>query len=255
MNANLGENFYSYGWSEKLMKDDKNDAVDAAVFKFVEVPPSIFVSAAGGKPALLETKRDDFENYTLLVDFKWGEKTYGDRETKRRAAQILLNAGGPDGLFGLRPQCVAVDLSEGSAGGIQLVGADRKVLCKAKVTESPDKKRRVFDPNVPQPVNLASGEAGWNGVIARLGFPEPKDYKDEKGWHPRGDTLLTDLKPGQWNKVMIEARGASLKVFVNNMVRPVNEIHGLNVKKGRIGFTSNLADYSIGRITVELPGQ
>jgi hypothetical protein len=245
----LGEHFYSYGWSKEAMADVRNDNVDPALFQYVSTPPSI-AAASEGKTGVLETK-NEYENYTLHVDYRWGEKTWGERETKARIANIFLHATGPDGVFGFYPQSVLVSLMEGSTGNIRLQGAQGKITGRARVKESPDKRRREYvggnGPLLPQ----ASGEPGWNGLILRLGFPEPKDVKDFKGWHPPGDPAIADLKPNQWNKVMIESHKGAIKVFVNNKL--VNEIAGLNLKKGRIGFTSHQADYSIGRI--ELVGR
>jgi DNA-directed RNA polymerase subunit M/transcription elongation factor TFIIS len=247
--SKLSDNFYSFGWSEKLMKDTKNDDVDPNLFKYVSVPPSISVSSAS-KPAILETKRDDFENYKLHVDFKWGEKTYGDRETKKRVAQILLYATGVDGVFGQRPQGIFVDLGEGGIGSIGVSGPN--IACNAKVNETPGTRRLSYAAN-GQVQKLVTGE-GWSGAIYRAGVPEPKDPKenkawDVKGWHPPGDPT----KPGEVNKIMIHSHNGHIRVFVNNMVTPVNEITLLTLKKGRIGFTSNLADYTISKIEVEIP--
>jgi hypothetical protein len=56
-------------------------------------------------------------------------------------------------------------------------------------------------------------------------------------------------KPGEWNKVGIDCIQDTARVTVNHKV--VNEITDLNLKKGKIGFSSQGAEYEIGQIDVE----
>src|SRR5262245_66039847 len=46
------------------------------------------------------TTEKEYENYHLIVEFKWGEKTWPPREGKARDSGILLHCQGPDGGFG-----------------------------------------------------------------------------------------------------------------------------------------------------------
>ncbi len=245
----LSDYFYSYGWSAKDSANVRNDNVDPALFQYVSTPPSIAV-ASEGKMAVLQTK-NEYENYTLHVDYRWGEKTWGDRETKRRLAAILLHATGTDGVIGIMPQCVSVDISEGLTGTIGLRGLPSKIkgIAKAKEIHTANNTimREYVGGNAPL-LPLVSGEPRWHGGLNRLGYAGYSVYKDVKGWRPSGDPTFAD--PAKTNKVTIESRNGHLKVFIN--AKLVNEITGLNVKKGRIGFTSQQADYSLGRIELEV---
>ncbi len=253
----LSDHFYSYGWSAADMAVVRNDNVDPAFFRYAVTPPSIAVMGQAHRTALLETK-NEFEDFTLYVDYRWDEKTWGTREGKARGAAILLHATGPDGVLALAgrgsalwPQSVLVSLREGVAGSIRLMGAPGKVKCIAKVKEIPDKSspwREYVGGNLPGLPQVTGEPPGWGGFIYRSGMPA--EVEDVKGWHPPGDPEFADLQPGQWNKVMIESRQGTIKVFVNN--RLVNEITDLNLRKGRIGFTSLMADYSLGRIELEV---
>jgi hypothetical protein len=253
----LSDHFYSYGWSAPDMAVVRNDNVDPAFFRYAGTPSSIAVTGQHNRIALLETK-NEFEDYTLYVDYRRDEKTWGPREGKARAAAILLHATGPDGVLALAgtsaalwPQSVLVSLTEGTAGSFRLMGAPGKVKGIAKVKEIPRKTslwRAYVGGNLPG-LPLVTGEPPeWGGFICRLGMPE--EIEDVKGWHPPGDPEIADLQPGQWNKVMIECHQGAIKVFINNKF--VNEITDLNLRKGRIGFASTLADYSIGRIELEV---
>jgi hypothetical protein len=227
----LGDNFYSFGWSETKKTITKSETVDPAMFKYTSAPPSIAVS--GAQAGALMTKKE-YEDYSLTVVFRWGTKTYPPRENKLRAAAILLHATGPDGAYEkIWPQSVAVLLNEGDLGTIQLRGSPGKIQCSAKMKESSNKLRREYVGGEIFGLPLVSGEpAGWNGSLTRLAPSE-------------GDPA----KPGDWNKVLVTCDGDTLSVAVNDKL--VNEIKGLNIKKGRVGFTAQHADYTLGKVELE----
>jgi hypothetical protein len=103
----------------------------------------------------------------------------------------------------------------------------------------------------------------WSDYILRLNFP-PNAYLGRgnnfvgegvvSGWHPDGDpaikTVRPPYRPGEWNKVRIDCIKDTVRVVVNTKL--VNEITGLNLRKGRIGFASQGAEYEIGQIDVEI---
>src|SRR5438132_6801244 len=45
------------------------------------------------------TTEKEFENYHLIVEFKWGEETYPPREKAARDSGILLHCTGEDGSY------------------------------------------------------------------------------------------------------------------------------------------------------------
>ncbi len=221
----LGDNFYSFGLS-KMKKIAKSETVDPALFRYTAAPPSIAVS--GAQTGALMTRKE-YQNYSLTVEFRWGNKP--------RAGAILLHATGPEGAYEeIWPQSIAVLLNEGDLGTIEFRGSPGKIECSAKMKEtmeSPDKLRREYVGGEIFGHPLVSGNpAGWNNFLYRLASPD-------------GDPG----KPGDWNKVLVTCDGDTLSVAVND--KTVNEIKGLNVKKGRVGFTSQHADYTLRKVELE----
>jgi hypothetical protein len=49
-----------------------------------------------------------------------------------------------------------------------------------------------------------------------------------------------------WNRLRIESDKGTITVYVNNKV--VNEISGCTPNRGRIGFTSNLFEWYMGKL-------
>jgi hypothetical protein len=302
----LSKRFYTFAWNPDLGKDERKDAVDPALFRYEESPDRIVVPG-GARPVLLTTK-DEFEDYTLNFWYRWGEKQWGRAEGRPRRACILLHITGADGAFnGIFPTCVCVNLSEGDAGSIRLMGVPNRITCTAKVKESPDRLRREFvggDAKETPQATFVPEE--WKNLILRRDFPAGVDrdgpaflvgapIKDtanlavnvwssvaqcqfqqsvgagtipylvaaarsafrargitvEKGFHPEGDPLIRPpYQPGAWNRVVIECGKGTVSVSINR--KKVNEITGLNLKKGRIAIGSQLNEYEIGKIVIEV---
>jgi hypothetical protein len=245
----LGEHFYTYTWKAKDKPPARGDPKkELEHFRYVANPPSITVNARGALAGLVT--KDQYQNYELRVDFRWGKKTWPPREDKRRQTAILLHAVAPTGGATKDPPwsaSVAVLLDEGDTGGIRLLGPKTEGM--AWVKESNNRHRRDFyegkETDFKLPVK-AGDPTGWDGTIHRLGFPEGM-AKDQLGWRPPGDPTKPDP---EWNELLIIADGDKVTVNVNN--QRVNEILGLNVKKGHIIFTSNHADYSLGKIDLTM---
>jgi hypothetical protein len=244
----LGKHFYSYTWNPKDKSSVRGDPKkDFENFRYIGNPPSILVHARGSLAGLVT--KDQYENYELRVDFRWGKKTWPPREDKTRQAAILLHAAVPPN--GPKdtpwPPSVAVLLDEGDTGGIRLIGPRTEGM--AWVKESNNRLRRDFyegkETDFKLPVK-AGDPKGWDGTIHRLGFP-PEVAKDQLGWRPPGDPTRPDP---EWNELLIIADGDKVTVNVNN--KRVNEILGLNLKKGHIVFTSNYADYHLGKIDLTM---
>lgn len=251
--TNLADNFYSYGRSQEAKAVVRNDLVDSLWFRYIKEPPgsspqpAIQILGREKAAAYLGTKAS-FANYTLLVWWRWGDKTYQPREDLKRWAAVLLHIpeGGDGQLGGVMPTCVTVHIREGQVGNIRLLGPEDAVRCKATVRQVPGHDRPVFDKDAPA-VSLASTGAfpkemngqEWDGTIYR------KDFREDKF-----DQKLTeaDRKPTPWQIVQIDSDHGTVTVRVGAKV--VNRITDCNLARGRIGITSQHADWYVGRMEV-----
>ncbi len=239
----LGQHFYSFNWKDKtLVRHDPSKEFEN--FRHIANPPAIAVSGAG--LAGLVTKKE-YDNYELRVDFRWGEKTWPPRKDKIRLASILLHAAAPDhSQKETWPQSVAVLLNEGNTGGIRLHGPPGKVEGMARVKEWNNGQQRNFVTGDGLKQMVKSGP-GATGLIHRLGFPEnASPRQEEAGWRPPGDPTRPTPGPDDWNEVLIISDEGKITVSVNGKL--VNEIQNLNLRKGHIIFTTDFADYLLGKI-------
>jgi hypothetical protein len=257
----LGEYFYTYTFSPDTRVFSRNDQVDSRVFQYVESSPGALrypsIHASGSeKMALLATK-EELENYTLHVRWKWGRESFGARADKQKHASVLLHCTGPDGgASGVIPQSVAVQMHEGAVGSINLMGPEGVIHCKGQARRDPKTGHFVHDPDAPT-ISLAApgtrmpkdkdeeasknpdaGAKGWDGIIYHRGFDEAKSSEG--------------TPPNRWNHLRIVCDQGSITVYFNNA--KVNQITNCNQTRGRIGFTFNRADWYISRIEVALKG-
>ena len=186
---------------------------------------------SGKVAGVLET-RQDYENYHLTVEYRFGEKTWPPREGSPKLDGLLLHApgttqwssGGPSPWrLGYR-----VLLSEDAMGGITLppasdglsltVEAEKAANAKAKAKAG----RNVYHyrPGAPE-VTLTKG------TIDRLGFVRAPNLQG-------GGPEIND-KPS-WTTVGCHCDGDELIVWLNGKV--VNAATKLRRQKGKIGISS-----------------
>ena len=106
------------------------------------------------------TTEKEFENYHLLVEFKWGEKTWGNREKAARDSGVLLHCTGEDGSFGAWMEAFECQMIEGGTGDLLILGGKTK----RSLTVEAEKRdgQHYFKPGSPA-VTLPSGRFNWYG--------------------------------------------------------------------------------------------
>jgi hypothetical protein len=245
LTGKLADHFNSYGFPAGKSENVVNSAVDAGLFELgggtLHVP--------GERLGSLITK-STYADYTLTLEFKWGDKTYPPRKDKPRTAMILLHAQGSEGSFAKNwMPGVACLLTEGDTGSLRLLGEPDAIKGQATAAEKPGPRqsmRRFFDPKVP-PIKVASaGPRGPQGTIHRAGYPAVTTPAEEKaGFHPQGDLAS---KPGDWNTLEITCAGGTINVRVNG--KEACALTGLNVQGGKIALTSEHAEYTVRKFHV-----
>jgi hypothetical protein len=183
----------------------------------------------------------EYENYNLIVEFKWGEKRWPPREEAPRLSGIVLHAtGAPGAVRGWTMAGIKCILSETDTGGILLpdnavkearvsVESERVTLKKA------DRTLFVYKPG--EPLTTVS-----SGTVHRLGFRPPALAKAAIG------KVAPDvIHPiGEWNTLEIRCADASITITLNGTV--VNDLSQVSEKKGKIFFESEGAEIVYRRI-------
>lgn len=209
-----------YTWLPKFGRTDPDHVF--TVVDQVDGAPAIRISGQhwGG----LVTK-DNYANYRLVVEFRWGPVTWAPRANNTRDSGILLHCQGEDGntakdfsspwLRGVEYQII-----EGGTGDIILVGGWDRGATKSifpRLTATVAANGKNWDPagkakefNTGR-IDWQYRDLGWKDV---LGFRGAKDVE----------------KPvGEWNQIEAIAAGGNVTYFLN----------GIKVIEGRDGtFTA-----------------
>ena len=149
--------------------------------------------------------QQEYDNYYLRAEFKWGKPTHPPRKDKARDSGILYHVVGPNQVW---PKSIEFQMIEGGTGDIILVG-DAVLTGKG-----PARGRNRFDRYHKGP------------------------WKDEVGY--RDPQLEVENPHGEWNILELIADGDTVKYLLNGRV--VNEGTGANPARGKILFQSEGAE-------------
>ncbi len=228
-----------YKWLGPLGRDNDPNHVFTLVDQ-IDGAPAIRVSGQdwGGI-----TTREEYANYKLVLEFRWGAVTWSPRHDRARNSGILLHCVGEDGNYkndfkGHWVSSVEYEILEGRMGDIILVGgfnrgtAD-KIIPRLTMTQTTE---RIWDPNgKPKDFISGMGHLHWQHWD-----PEWKDVINFRG------SRDLDKPHGQWNLAEAVADGDKLVYYFNG----VKVMEGSKVwpTSGRILFQSEGAEIFFRRI-------
>ena len=182
------------------------------------------------------TSEAEFENYRLVVEFKWGELTHANRKDAARDSGVLLHSTGADGGYsGVWMHSIECQLIEGGTGDLLVVGDDTDAFqLTANTAPELDKNCGVYKPG-GQPRTITSGRINWWG--------RDPEWKDVKGFRGKQDVE----KPlGEWNRLECTAQGDKITVVLNGVT--VNECYNVKPARGRIQIQSEGAELFVRRV-------
>lgn len=179
------------------------------------------------------TTDEEFENYTLVVEFKWGEKTWGNREFAARDSGVLIHSKGEDGGYsGVWMHSLEIQMIEGGTGDLLVVG-DKSEAFSMTCTVREDAPN-VYQPG-GKPVTINGGRIDWWGRD-----PGWKDVKDFRGARD------VEKPVGEWNTLEIVAKDNTIAAYLNGV--EVNRAIDCKPTKGRIQIQSEGAELFVRKV-------
>lgn len=232
-------NFYTWLVGHKTADPDHVftvvDQVDGA--------PAIRVS---GKQYGAFITKEEFSNYRLVAEWRWGIATWGGRKNATKDSGILLHCQGPDGntskdFNGPWMLSQEYQIIEGGVGDFILVGGHDKdgnrIVPKLTVTAKKDRDGEdIYDPASP-PREFVGGRINW--------FGRDPDWKDTLGFRGKDDVESPD---GKWTRSEVVCDGDKITCLVNGKV--VNAGTKSSLTKGKIIFQSEGAEILFRKIEV-----
>ncbi len=183
------------------------------------------------------TTEKEYENYHLVTEFKWGEKTFAPRDKATRDSGILLHCVGEDGAAGGSwMESVECQIIEGGTGDFILVkgkGPGVKLTARAEMIG----KQWYYNPKA-EPKEFTGGRINWYGR-------DPM-WKDVLGFRGAQDV---EKAVGEWNTLECICAGGKVTNILNGKV--VNEGTNSSHTKGKILFQSEGAELFFRRIDLK----
>lgn len=182
---------------------------------------------------------EEYENYHLVLEYKWGEPTYGKRKDRARDTGLLLHCVGPHGPGPWLPS-VECNIIEGGTGDIILVGGaidEQGTKVQHTMTARARKVDRYYyyDPEAPEIAITDSTRLLW--------YARDPDWKDVVGMRGRSDI---ESPFGEWTRVEVICKGDEITNIVNGKV--ATKARGLALTKGKILVQTEGAEVWVRRI-------
>lgn len=221
-----------------------------------EDPDRVFsvVDQIDGKPALRVSGEnwggfvtsEAFRDYRLVVEFRWGLATWGDRVDKARDSGILLHCQGPDGntkedFNGPWMHSIEYQIIEGGVADFILVagydaaGNQRRPEFTASVSKDRDGEM-VYDPSGAA-TRLDRGRVNWSG--------RDPDWNGALGFRGKRDV---ESPLGEWTRAEVICDGDKITNIVNGTV--VNAAVDSSLSAGKIMFQSEGAEIFFRKIEI-----
>jgi hypothetical protein len=183
------------------------------------------------------TTRDEFHDYVLFVEWKWGERTFGSRKRNARDSGLLLHCVGDDGAAaGNWMESQECQIIEGGCGDLIMVGGSGhkpSLTCETRL--GPD--RQLYYEKGGKPETRNSGRFNWWG--------RDPAWKDILGFRGARDV---EKPAGEWNRMEVICDGDSITNIVNGYV--ANAATKSSLTKGKIIIQSEGAEILFRKIEV-----
>ncbi len=182
------------------------------------------------------TTEKEYDNYHLIVEFKWGQKTWPPREKGARDSGILLHCVGEDGAAGgTWMESIECQMIEGGTGDFILVKGKEQPALTATVEKRGG--QWYFAPK-GEAKEFKGGRINWWG--------RDPDWKDVVGFRGKQDV---ENPVGEWNTLECICDGDKITNILNGKV--VNAGTNSSHTRGKILFQSEGAEVFFRRIDLE----
>jgi hypothetical protein len=184
--------------------------------------------------------KDRYRDYHLVLEYRWGDQTWGGRKAAARDSGIIVHCTEPDGSFGnVFMAGIEAQIIEGGTGDILAVpgkranGSDIRVSLTAEIVKrgsaniwKKGAKRETF----------SSG-------LARIDwFARDPDWKDAIGFRGKQDL---ESQGKEWTRLDVICDGAHIVYRVNGV--QANEVFDVAPSSGKILIQTELAEIFVRR--------
>jgi hypothetical protein len=180
-----------------------------------------------------------YKNYHLILEFRWGGRTWGKRVDRARDSGVIVHCVEPDGsLFNIFMAGIEAQMIEGGTGdfivcsGKRTDGSPITASLTAEMVKDRDGER-VWHAGGPRET-IHGGRINWYG--------RDVDWKDAVGYRGREDL---ENPVGQWNRLEVICDGRRIEQRLNGV--KCNEGFDADPSSGPILIQTELAEVYVRR--------
>jgi hypothetical protein len=182
------------------------------------------------------TTQDEFQDYHLIVEWKWGERTWAPRKEKARDSGILVHCVGADGAAGGNwMQSQECQVIEGGTGDFIMVAGREKPSLTCETRVGPD--GQLYFEKGGKAVTRDSRRFNWWG--------RDPSWEDKLGFRGARDV---EKPAGEWNRMEIVCDGDSITTILNGYL--VNAGTRSSLTRGKILIQSEGAEILARKVEV-----
>ena len=182
------------------------------------------------------TTNAEYENYKIVLEFKWGELSYEPRLENARDCGLLLHSRGEDGgSQGIWMHSIECQMIEGGTGDFIVVGDGSDAFQVTCNVQTDPEGNHYFSREDGHPQTIKEGRINWWG--------RDPEWKDVFGFRGKQDV---EKPVGEWNTLECIVSGDQITVMLNGTL--VNKATNVKPSKGRIQIQSEAAEVFIRRV-------
>jgi hypothetical protein len=183
--------------------------------------------------------KDNYRDYHLTVEWKWGGKTWPPRQDRTRDSGILVHAVGEDGAYNKTwLESVESQIIEGGTGDFIMVGGKNKPRMTCDVRQGgPGDEKEFYWHKGGKPMTRESGRFNWWG--------RDPDWEDKINFRGKQDV---EKPVGAWNRQEVICDRDTITNIVNGRV--VNYGYDSSHTQGKIQIQSEGAEILIRKVEI-----
>lgn len=226
-----------YTWLKDTKREDPR--------KVFRIDDGMLHVSGDGLGALVTNKR--YRDYHLVLEYKFGDRTWHDRENASRDSGLLVHSNGADGGYnGIWMPSIEVQIIEGGVGDFVPVGGPDKngKLVPISYTCDVIKDRDgewVWSKDgkgTRETFRDRSSKRAGDQLLKRVNWwGRDPDWADVKDFRGKQDV---DSPHGKWTRLDVFCDGGHIETFVNGV--KVNEAFDVAPREGQIQLQSELAE-------------
>jgi len=182
------------------------------------------------------TTNDEYENYKIVLEYKWGDLTHEPRLENARDCGLLLHSRGEDGgSQGIWMHSIECQIIEGGTGDFIVVGDGSDQFQLTCTVKSDNQGNLFYSPSDGHPHTINQGRINW--------FGRDPEWKDILGFRGKQDV---EKKAGEWNTLECIVFEDKITVYLNGIL--VNKASSVKPARGQIQIQSEAAEVFFRRV-------